>query len=61
MRFLDFCSTVHPEFVFDFPHRTMAYELEGVARGEYDAAIAVPPGTGKTQMVMIDFAAWLLA
>jgi hypothetical protein len=60
VKFLDFCSTVHPEFVFDFPHRTMAYELEGVARGEYDAAIAVPPGTGKTQMVMIDFAAWLL-
>jgi len=60
MRFLDFCSTVHPEFVFDWPHRVIATELEGVASGEYDSAIAVPPGTGKTQMVMIDFAAWLL-
>ena len=57
---LDFCSTVHPEFVFDFPHRTMAPRTSKVWHAaKYDAAIAVPPGTGKTQMVMIDFAAWL--
>jgi len=64
MELLKFAQTARPSFKFDWFHELLLSLLERCASGDPEVEnllISLPPGSGKTELVMIVFAAWLIA
>jgi predicted phage terminase large subunit-like protein len=63
MRLLEFAQKARPEFTFDWYHIMLLDLLEKCANGDPDVPnllISLAPGSGKTELVMIIFSAWLI-
>jgi predicted phage terminase large subunit-like protein len=63
MRLLEFAQKARPEFTFDWYHVMLLDLLEKCANGDPDVPnllISLAPGSGKTELVMIIFSAWLI-
>jgi predicted phage terminase large subunit-like protein len=61
MRLLEFIRAVKSNYVADRAHELMIAELENSVSNGVDVLISAPPGSGKTELVAILFAAWLIA
>ena len=64
MRLLDFAQLARPQFKFDWFHELIFALLERCAEKDPEVEnllISLPPGSGKTELVMILFSAWLIA
>jgi len=57
MRLLEFAKLARPQFEFDFFHEMLFHLLEG----DDNLLVSLPPGSGKTELVMIIAAAWIVA
>ena len=64
MRLRDFATMVRPQFSWDWYHLLLFDLLEKCANGDPEVPnllISLMPGSGKTEVIMIIFAAWLIA
>ncbi len=61
MKLREFIQHIKPRYVPDYAHRMMIDLLTRALAEGFDALISAPPGSGKTELIAILFASYLIA